>query len=60
MNFSLSLTLYLALGLALTLLRRRQGMAFSDALFCGVFWPLELMRRGIELLVRRVFQLDAA
>jgi hypothetical protein len=60
MNFSLSLTLYLSLGLALTLLRRSQGMAFSDALFCGVFWPLELMRRGIELLMCSVFQTEAA
>jgi hypothetical protein len=60
MNFSLSLTLYLALGLALTLLRRRQGMAFSDALFCGVFWPLELLRRWIDLLVHSLVQADAA
>jgi hypothetical protein len=60
MDFSLSLTLYLSLGLALTLLRRSQGMSFSDALFCGVFWPLDLLRQGIELLVRRLFQLDAA
>ncbi len=60
MNLSHSLTLYLALGLALTLLRRRQGMAFSDALFCGVFWPLELLRRWIDLLVGRLVQTDAA
>ena len=60
MNPSLSLVLYLALGLALTLLRHRQGMAFSDALFCGVFWPLELLRRWIELLVRSLVQFDAA
>jgi hypothetical protein len=60
MNLSLSLVLYLALGLALTLLRRRQGMALSDALFCGVFWPLEWLRRWIDLLVWRLVQLDAA
>ncbi len=54
MNFSLSLTLYLSLGLAMTLLRRSQGMAFGDALFCGVFWPLELLRRWIDLLVGRL------
>ena len=59
MNLSLSLTLYLSLGLALTLLRRRQGMALSDALFCGMFWPLELMRRWIDLLVRSLFQAEA-
>ncbi len=60
MNFSLSLTLYLVLGLALTLLRRSQGMFLEDALFCGMFWPLDLLRRGIELLVRGLFQADAA
>ena len=60
MHLSHSLTLYLALGLALTLLRRRQGMLFSDALFCGVFWPLEVLRRWIELLVRSVFRADVA
>ncbi|OYY94999.1 MAG: hypothetical protein B7Y41_05455 [Hydrogenophilales bacterium 28-61-23] len=59
MNFSLSLTLYLSLGLALTQLRRNQGMPLSDALFCGVFWPLDLSRRGIELLVRSVFRAEA-
>lgn len=60
MNTSLGLTLYLALGLALALLRRSQGMSFGDALFCGVFWPLDLLRRSIELLVRGLFQVDAA
>jgi hypothetical protein len=50
MDFSLTLTLYLSLGLALTQLRLSQGMTLSDALFCGMFWPLELLRRWIELL----------
>ncbi|MDP2788157.1 MAG: hypothetical protein Q8O79_08800 [Pseudomonadota bacterium] len=54
MNFSLGITLYLSLGLALTLLRRSQGMSREDALFCGLFWPLELLRRAIELLVGRL------
>lgn len=59
MSFNLTLTLYLSLGLALAQLRRNQGMALSDALFCGVFWPLELLRRGIELLVRSLVQAEA-
>jgi hypothetical protein len=60
MDFSLTLTLYLSLGLALTQLRRSQGMTLSNALFCGVFWPLELLRRWIDLLVRSVFRTDVA
>jgi len=60
MNFSLGITLYLSLGLALALLRRSQGMSREDALFCGLFWPLDLLRRGIELLVRSLVQADAA
>lgn len=60
MNTSLGLTLYIALGSALALLRRSQGMSFGDALFCGVFWPLDLLRRSIELLIRGLFQVDAA
>jgi hypothetical protein len=58
MNYGLSLTLYFSLGLALTLLRRSQGMSFGDALFCGLFWPLDLLRRGIELLVRSLVQVE--
>lgn len=54
MDFSLTLTLYFSLGIALALLRRAQGMSFGDALFCGVFWPLELLRRWIDLLVGRL------
>jgi hypothetical protein len=60
MDFSLTLTLYLSLGLALTQLRLSQGMTLSDALFCGMFWPLELLRRWIDLLVGRLVQTDAA
>lgn len=52
MSFSLGMTLYFFLGLALSQLRRSQGMTAGDALFCGMFWPLDLLRRGIELLVR--------
>lgn len=59
MDFSLTLTLYLSLGMALTLLRRSQGMLLPDALFCGVFWPLEVLRRWIDLLVRSLVQAAA-
>ncbi len=60
MTFSLGITLYLFLGLALSQLRRGEGMPHADALFCGVFWPFDLSRRGIELLVRGLVQADAA
>jgi hypothetical protein len=60
MDFSLNLALYFSLALALTLLRRSQGLSLPDALFCGVFWPLELLRRWIDLLVGRLVQTDAA
>jgi len=51
MTFTLGMTLYFSLGLALTQLRRDQGMASDDALFCGVFWPLDLLRCWIDLLI---------
>jgi hypothetical protein len=60
MSISLGMTLYFFLGLALSQLRRSQGMAAGDALFLGMFWPLELLRQGIELLVRSLLQADAA
>lgn len=50
MTFSLGFTLYVALGLALAQLRYSQGTPIGDALFCGLFWPLDIFRRGIELL----------
>ena len=52
MSFSLGIALYFSLGLALSQLRISQGLALGDALFSGVFWPFDLLRRGIELLVR--------
>jgi len=60
MTISLGITLYFSLGLALSQLRLSQGLALGDALFSGVFWPFDLMRRGIELLVRVLVQTDAA
>ncbi len=60
MSFSLGIALYLFLGLALAGLRRGQGLSRADALFCGLFWPFDLSRRGIELLVRGWIQADAA
>lgn len=51
MNLGLGVLLYLSLGLALSLLRSGQGLSPGDALFCGLFWPMELMRRWIEVLV---------
>ena len=43
--------LYLALGLALSVLRVRQNVRPADALFVGLFWPMELSRRWIEVVV---------
>jgi hypothetical protein len=43
--------LYLALGLALSALRIRQAVRPVDALFVGLFWPLDLSRRWIEVVV---------
>ena len=57
MSTSLGLTLYLILGLALARLRLAQGYRPGDALFGGLFWPLDLSRRWIDLLVALV--LDA-
>ena len=51
MSTSLGLTLYLILGLALARLRLAQGYRPGDALVGGLFWPLDLGRRWIELLV---------
>ena len=45
MNLSLSIMIYLSLGIALTQLRRNQGLSPSDALFCGLFWPIDLLTR---------------
>jgi hypothetical protein len=60
MSMALGIALYLFPGLALSLLRRSQGMHGADALFCGLFWPFDMARRGIELLVRGLVQTDAA
>jgi hypothetical protein len=51
MSTSLGLTLYLILGLALARLRLAQGSRLGDALFGGLFWPLDWCRRWIDLLV---------
>jgi hypothetical protein len=51
MSFSLGLLLYMTLGLSLSLLRISQGVRSDDALFVGLFWPLDLMRRWIDVLI---------
>lgn len=55
MSLSLGILLYASLALALSRLRLRQGGRFEDALFCGLFWPMELSRRWIELVVHTLF-----
>mgnify|MGYP001765119755 CR=1 FL=1 len=52
MSLELAAMLYASLGLALAGLRLGQGMGVGDALFGGLFWPLDLARCWIELTVR--------
>jgi hypothetical protein len=33
-------------------LRMGQGAVAEDALFCGLFWPMDVTRRWIELVMR--------
>jgi len=42
--------LYAGLGLAMALLRRRQGAYPGAALLAGLAWPLELIAGGLEIL----------
>lgn len=51
MSPCLILILYGVLGVSLGSLRAGQGWAFEDALFSGLFWPLDLSRRCIDLLM---------
>ncbi len=52
MSLIMGIALYVLLGLALSQLRFSQGLPLGDALFSGAFWPCDLFRRGIELLLR--------
>lgn len=51
MSLSLALLLYVTLGLAWSGLRLGCGTRAGDAMFCGVFWPMDIARRWIELVV---------
>lgn len=42
--------LYAGLGLAMMLLRRRQGTRPAAALFAGLAWPLEIVAGCLDLL----------
>lgn len=42
--------LYAGLGLAMTLLRRRQGANPAAALLAGLAWPLEIVAGCLDLL----------
>lgn len=59
MSLSLGLFLYVVLGLALGWLRKSQGVRATDALFSGLFWPMDQTRRWIELTVRALLKIDA-
>lgn len=56
MSFSFGLLLYAILGLASTGLRMGQGAVAEDALFCGLFWPMDVTRRWIELVMRALLR----
>jgi hypothetical protein len=49
MSPTLIVLLYLSLGLALSILRLGQGRPTGDALFGGLFWPMEWAACGIRL-----------
>lgn len=51
MNPGFAVLMYGCVGLALCVLRLGQGGQWGDALFSGLFWPLDLSRRLIELVV---------
>jgi len=50
MTLSALIILYAGLGLAMTLLRRRQGAYPAAALLAGLAWPLKLVAGCLELL----------
>lgn len=58
MSLELASLLYASLGLALTKLRLEQGIGVGDALFGGLFWPLEVARRWIDLTVRALIRAE--
>ncbi len=51
MSLELAILMYACLALALAGLRLKQGIRAGNALFGGLFWPLEMARRWIELTV---------
>lgn len=50
MTLTSLIILYAGLGLAMTLLRRRQGARPADALLAGLAWPLEIVAGCLDLL----------
>ncbi len=58
MSIGLAAVLYASLGLALAGLRLTQGARADDALFTGLFWPLEVTRRWIDVMVRALIRTE--
>ncbi len=52
--------LYAGLGLAMTLLRRRQGVKPAAALLAGLAWPLEIAAGCLDLLGSSLATLPAS
>ena len=53
------LSLYGAPGLALAWLRFSQGAHLADALFAGLFWPVDVCRHWIEWGARLLLEASA-
>lgn len=56
MSLTLTTLLYLSLGLALSYLRLDQGWRWGDALFGGLFWPLDWGARGIKVMADSILE----
>jgi hypothetical protein len=52
----MGLVMYLGLGVALGLLRRRQGHGRAEAILAGISWPLEFLCLGLQLIGERLKQ----
>ena len=59
MSLTLACLLYFSPALALGVLRLNQGRRWDDAWFSGLFWPLGLCGRWIEVTAQGVVGDDA-
>lgn len=57
MTLTFLIILHAGLGLAMMLLRRRQGVNLVAALLAGLAWPLEIVAGCLDLLGSRLARL---